>query len=403
MIPNFVRKKFAGVQQPLGRWILRHICEFIVLSPAILVTWIWLKVRRKEILIIGRASSSITAFLMPLDPELRRRSKTLGELEKLIVLNLSPDANSQIRIMYDRVVRIVGAEKPLLRRVFWWASRLGGLQLPELDILDAQNDPLWHTGRPAVCFTQSEVDQGEHFLRSIGVSEEQKIVCFTTRTENYYLKLMDLGNQLKPQTVRNPDEGVYFEVARELSLCGYFVIRMGKDLATRVPNKYEKYIYDYASTSRSEFLDAFLLSRTEFLVNGGTGMFVFRAILNLPSVQSDLYRVLKNKFFGDVCLFQKVRFVSDGRLATVSEMVKMSDSFSDERHQEKLGVELVKNKAEEILAACEEMIARLNGTWESTEEDEILQTRYWDLICKSGHNGGRIGAKFLRDNQDLLR
>jgi len=403
MIPNFVRKKFAGVQQPLGRWILRHICEFIVLSPAILVTWIWLKVRRKKILIIGRSSSSITAFLMPLDPELRRRSKTLGELEKLIVLNLSPDANSQIRIMYDRVVRIIGAEKPTLRRVFWWASRLGGLQLPKLDILDAQNDPLWHTGIPGVGFTQSEVGHGEHFLRTIGVTEEQKIICFTTRTENYYLKLIDSGNKLKPQTVRNPDEGIYFEVARELSLRGYFVIRMGKDLATSVPTHYEKHVFDYASTSRSDFLDAYILSRAEFLVNGGTGMHIFRAILNLPSVQSDLYRVLKNKFFGDVSLFQKVRFVSDGRLATVSEMVKMSDAFSDERHQEKLGVELVKNTAEEILAACEEMIARLNGTWEATEEDEILQTKYWDLICKSGHNGGRIGAKFLRDNQDLLR
>ena len=403
MIPNFVQKKFAGVQQPLGRWILRHICEFIALSPAILVTWIWLKARGKEILIVGRSSSSITAFLMPLDPELRRRSKTLGELEKLIVLNLSPDANSQIRIMYDRVVRIIGAEKPALRRVFWWASKLGGLQFPKLDILEAQNDPLWHTGVPAIGFTQSEVGDGEHFLRTIGVSEKQKIICLTTRTENYYLKLIDSGNKLKPQTVRNPDEGIYFEVARELSLRGYFVIRMGKDLATSVPIQYGKHIFDYAGTSRSEFLDAYILSRAEFLVNGGTGMFVFRAILNLPSVQADLYRVLKNKFFGDVCLFQKVRFVGDGRLATVSEMVKMGDAFSDERHQEKLGVELVKNTAEEILAACEEMIARLNGTWESTEEDEILQTRYWDLICKSGHNGGRIGAKFLRDNQDLLR
>jgi len=340
---------------------------------------------------------------MPLDPELRRRSKTLGELEKLIVLNLSADANSQIRIMYDRVVKIIGAEKPFLRRIFWWASKLVRLQLPKLDILEAQNDPLWHTGVPAIGFTQSEVGDGEHFLRTIGLSEEQKIICFTTRTENYYLKLIDSGNKLKPQTVRNPDEGIYFEVARELSLRGYFVIRMGKDLLTSVPTQYEKHVFDYAGASRSEFLDAYILSRAEFLVNGGTGMHIFRAILNLPSVQSDLYRVLKNKFFGDVGLFQKVRFVSDGRLATVSEMVKMDDAFSDERHQEKLGVELVKNTAEEILAACEEMIARLNGTWESTEEDEILQTRYWDLICKSGHNGGRIGAKFLRDNQDLLR
>jgi putative glycosyltransferase (TIGR04372 family) len=138
-------------------------------------------------------------------------------------------------------------------------------------------------------------------------------------------------------------------------------------------------------------------------LNGGTGIFLFRAILNLPSVQTDLYRILKNKFFGDVGLFQKVWLERENRLATVGEMVAMGDSFSDERHQERLGVRLVKNTAEEILAACDEMEARLNGTWVTTEEDEILQKKYWDLICDSGHHGGRIGAQFLRDNQDLLR
>jgi len=81
----------------------------------------------------------------------------------------------------------------------------------------------------------------------------------------------------------------------------------------------------------------------------------------------------------------------------------MCDSFSDERYQERLGVRLVKNTAEEILAACDEMEARLDGTWVTTDEDEMLQRKYWSLICESGHNGGRIGAQFLRENQDLLR
>jgi putative glycosyltransferase (TIGR04372 family) len=84
-------------------------------------------------------------------------------------------------------------------------------------------------------------------------------------------------------------------------------------------------------------------------------------------------------------------------------MVTMGDGFSDERHQERFGVRLVKNAAEEILAACNEMQARLNGTWISTEEDEVLQQKYWRLICESGHHGGRIGSQFLRENQDLLR
>ena len=403
MIPKFVRKKFAGVQQPLGRWILRHVVEFIVLSPAILVTWLWLKIRHKEVFVTGIGSSSISAFAQPLEPEIRRRSRVTAGLEKLIVLNLATDANSQVRTMYDRVVSIYGAEAKLRRRIVWWASSIGGLQLPKVDILEAQNDPLWHTGSPVVGFTQSEIDFGEKFLQSIGVKSGQKIVCYATRTASYYSGLQKSGVKLKPQTIRNPDESVYLAVAKTLSDRGYFVIRMGKDLATKVPKEFEDKIYDYASKARSEFLDAYLLRRCDFLLNGGTGIFLFRAILNLPSVQTDLYRILKNKFFGDIGLFQKVWLVRENRLATVGEMVAMGDSFSDERHQERLGVRLVKNTAEEILAACDELEARLNGTWVTTEEDEALQKKYWDLICDSGHHGGRIGAQFLRDNQDLLR
>ena len=108
MIPKFVRKKFAGVQQPLGRWILRHVAEFIVLSPAILVTWLWLKLRRKEVLIVGRFSSTISMFILPLEPELRRRTKNSDQLKRTIVLYLFNDASIQVRKMFDRVVKIYG-------------------------------------------------------------------------------------------------------------------------------------------------------------------------------------------------------------------------------------------------------------------------------------------------------
>ena len=385
MIPKFVRKKFAGVQQPLGRWILRHVAEFIVLSPAILVTWLWLKIRHKQVFVTGIGSNSISAFVQPLEPEIRGRAQTTDGLEKLIVLNLASDANSQVRKMYDRVVSIYGVEAKLRRRIVWWASSIGGLQLPKVDILEAQNDPLWHTGSPVVGFTQSEIDSGEKFLQSISVKSGQKIVCYTTRTASYYSGLQKSGVKLKPQTIRNPDESVYLAVAKTLSDRGYFVIRMGKDLATKVPKEFEDKIYDYASSARSEFLDAYLLGKCDFLLNGGTGIHLFRAIHNLPSVQADLYRVLKNKYFGDVGLFQKVWLVKENRLATIGEMVAMGDSFSDERHQERLGVRLVKNTAEEILAACDEMEARLNDTWVTTEEDEVLQKKYWDLILSLIH------------------
>jgi len=52
-----------------------------------------------------------------------------------------------------------------------------------------------------------------------------------------------------------------------------------------------------------------------------------------------------------------------------------------------------------------EMHERLNGTWEITEEDEVLQKRFWDMFPKSELHGefrARIGAEFLRQNSALL-
>ncbi len=403
MIPKFVRKKFAGVQQPLGRWILRHVAEFIVLSPAILVTWIWLKIRRKEVFVTGVGSSSITAFIMPLEVVLRRRISAGLATNSLIVLNLSVDANTQIRRMYDRVASIYGSESRLRRRIIWWSSKLGRFQLPKVDVLHAQEDEHWHIGEPVVSLSDEELAIGDQFLESQGVTLGEKLVCYATRSSSYYKKLSQSGVNVKPRNVRNPEESIYFAVGGVLASRGFHVFRMGKDLDMPIPENKKRDITDYASSFRSDFLDVYLLYRCNYLINGSTGIVSIRAMFNLPSLNSDFYRLHKNWFKNDIGLFQKVWLVRENRLATVGEMVAWGDNFSDERHQERLGVRLVKNTAEEILAACDEMEARLNGTWVTTEEDETLQKKYWDLICDSGHNGGRIGAQFLRDNQDLLR
>ena len=86
----------------------------------------------------------------------------------------------------------------------------------------------------------------------------------------------------------------------------------------------------------------------------------------------------------------------------------MKSEYSDERHQARLGVELVKNTADEIYSACQEMNTRIDGNWDTTPEDEVLQKRYLDLVIKysdqpTWRGGGRVGAQFLRDNQNLLR
>ena len=403
MIPKFVRKKFHGVQVPLGKWILRHIFELIIFSPVIFVTFFWLKLRKYEVLQIGE-SPVISRFIAPLEPELRRRSNKLAILNKVIVINLADDANSQIRKMYDKYFTILGSEKPIRRRLVWWASRLAnGHRL----LVENKSDLTWSSDTALHSLSIQEIEDGVKFLADHNVKAGQEFICYAVRSESYYLKLAKSGVSVKPRSVRNPNEDLYLQ-ALNLIRSNLSIFRMGKDID--IPTDAIEYpdVVDYANKYRTDFLDVFLISRCKFLLVGNTGLFWISAMFNKQSVHCDVYDIRHVQPLNDIYAFQKVWLTSENRLATVSEMLKMKSEYSDERHQARLGVELVKNTADEIYAACQEMNSRIDGTWETTAEDEELQKRYLDLVIKysdqpTWRGGGRVGTQFLRDNQDLLK
>jgi putative glycosyltransferase (TIGR04372 family) len=317
---------------------------------------------------------------------------------------MSVDANSQIRKMYGEIVKIYGDEKRLTRRLIWWASKFG---IKVSTPAQVQSDEFWRIGVPSVILSPTENELGNRYLDSVGISDN-KFICYATRTESYYTKLIEQGVVVKPRSVRNPDEKIYLSVANKLAEKNMAVVRMGKDLNTKIPAAEYPKIIDYAATSRTDLLDCFLMKNCKFAFIGNTGIVWFRWLFNLPNVHCDVYDIRYTQMTNDISIFQKVWLTSENRLATVSEMLKMKSEYSDERHQARLGVELVKNTADEIYAACQEMNSRIDGTWETTPEDEDLQQRYLDLVIKfsdqpTWRGGGRVGTQFLRDNQDLLK
>ena len=70
-----------------------------------------------------------------------------------------------------------------------------------------------------------------------------------------------------------------------------------------------------------------------------------------------------------------------------------------------LNLELIENTPEEIHAVTIEMDERLKGTWQTTPEDKELQERFWALFGpdKLKSPDLRIGTKYLRENQELLK
>ena len=91
---------------------------------------------------------------------------------------------------------------------------------------------------------------------------------------------------------------------------------------------------------------------------------------------------------------------------TVGEIINSGvGRFLYTEKYENMGIELIENTPEEILDVVDEMDQRLKGTWQMAEEDEELQMRFWSYFKSSDLHGvicSRIGAKFLRQNKELL-
>ena len=89
------------------------------------------------------------------------------------------------------------------------------------------------------------------------------------------------------------------------------------------------------------------------------------------------------------------------RFPDVLEILKIGWFFSKDFQSH---YEFIENTPEEITAVALEMDDRLKGEWEENEEDEELQSRFWALFGPEKLKSPelRMGAEFLRQNQDLL-
>ena len=79
-------------------------------------------------------------------------------------------------------------------------------------------------------------------------------------------------------------------------------------------------------------------------------------------------------------------------------LLNMGDQFEEN------GIDVIENTRGEITAVTIEMDERLEGTWQTTEEDEELQQRLWSLFKQSNLYpavASRMGAVFLREKKEL--
>ena len=384
------------------RKVLLDVSLGVFLSPVAIPVALVLAVRQKTVLVVGLSRlTNISLLISCLEPELRHRIAMTNSLENLILIDFASDRNDQLIVLYSRKVKTYDARKKIRRLVFWYASRL----VRRAKVL--KETYVWPEVDPILKFEDDEVRIGEAVLKSYRGLEAGKFLCYGMRRESYHRELISRGTNILLNVSRNPEEGVYAEALSTFNRGSFSVVRMGTEVMFPLDREKWPNILDYAYDLRNEFMDCFLLANCKFLLNGSSGIFWLASVFGSRVVNADQYDVRSNALRGDLQIIQRLWIEDFGRLASLKEMLQYG-YYSKDKVQKLKKIRLVKNTVDEIKAVCDEMNARIDGTWVTTEEDEELQRRYQELIVKYSNKpewngGGRIGAQFLRDNQDLVR
>jgi putative glycosyltransferase (TIGR04372 family) len=404
-IIHFLRHQAGDIRRGGFPALLRKARELLVRALAMTVI---LAVRALRPLVLIRfgqlVSGRIGHFAGDTELYLCRRDAGMDSPRTFDVFYHGSSAcNQQLKKMWDRTLHVSRLAGPVDRINHWLP---GGEKHVIPWYVDRDIHGLLPRTRVHLRFTPEEERRGVAALRELGIPDSTSFICFHSR-HSAYLQNMFPHSEWHYHDYRDSDIHNHVPAVEEMTRRGYFTVRMGavvkEPLQTTNPM-----IIDYAIKSRTEFLDIFLGAKCHFYLGDPCGLhaipMVFRrplALVNMVPLEYAPTWSLNGLFIP-----KKLWRREEHRFLTFGETFDTGASrFLSSELYEQLGVDVMENTAEEITALAVEMDERLKGTWQTTEEDEELQRRFWSLFKPSELNGVfllRLGAEFLRQNRDLL-
>ena len=205
---------------------------------------------------------------------------------------------------------------------------------------------------------------------------------------------------------RNANIETFTLAIQEIVSRGGWVIRMGDPSMTPLPKM--EHVVDYAhSEFRNPRLDVLLCASARCFIGCSSGLAFLATAFGVPVAMVNL-TPMSTLAPGALDLsIPKLYYAEDEKRTLTFEEVLSSDlgnlRFSHEYRD--LGVRILDNDAEDILAITKEILESTSEKRPRDEENDRLQAAFLSLI-KPGHYGfgstARVGRAFLSKHHDLL-
>lgn len=318
-------------------------------------------------------------------------------------------ANSFFAKMCERQMRIRSWTKILFNANHWLPGGQDHELLPAMVRYGSRDvKGLFQQTETQLFFTEEENLQGQMFLKKIGFTRDDKLVCLIARDAAYLSKCYKMDTSY--HNYRDTDIETYEDTTIALAEKGYWVFRMGKVVRRPLTCGHPR-ILDYANSAyRSDFLDIWLMANCFFCISNGIGLDEVSRAFRKPAVYVN-YLPFQHFVTYDYCISVPKHMVwkDKERRLTLSEY--LVHSYYRSEKYEKEGITIHDLSSQEILKAVLEMEERISGRWKDTREDNKLQDKFWELFRSHKdfykyhgkiHPEARVGAHFLRSNPEWL-
>jgi putative glycosyltransferase (TIGR04372 family) len=307
------------------------------------------------------------------------------------------------------------------RHVAWGNSKIPlGEKLNKKSITErfSTADPYHYLKKTKVhlTFNSEEESLGHEFLKSLGISENDKYICFNVRDNAYQKNVFgnsSTQNEFDPNyhNMRNSNINLYLDAMDRLVSEGYWVFRIGMIAEEKINLNNQRIIDLPNSNLRNSFLDIWIPAHSHLIVTTGSGLDATCQVFRVPCVgvstippswlsflSNDtlaIFKHIKDKN-GNRLSFKKLTSLGAMDLGNTREFLDRELYFED-------------NSPKEITNSVMEKLDRMNQVWFDSEEDRINQNMVWKYLMKS-KNYSRlhstpnhlVSSTFLRENPYLL-
>ena len=251
-----------------------------------------------------------------------------------------------------------------------------------------------------VKLNQNDIDEGKRYLIIKKIDEKKNFICFSNRSSVY--------KHENVRSIRNGSILTQMESINYLTKKKYVAFRVGRNEDIKLPENLDRDIIDYAfdEKNKSDTLDLFLHSKSNFIISNSGGINNFATIFRKPKFVVDFTQFndlnTENSSFFPLLIPKIFRKKINKQPVKYSEVFNLGlDKLKTEENLEELGYEIVDNNSEEILEGTKEMLDIIN---KKNVYSNTKQKKFWDMVNEYSPNIGsfKISEYFFEKNKHLF-